>query len=135
MAALAHKVEDVRCGLDIRRERVAQVGIEVREARTIDDEIERAAQALTNFGGEAQMRLAAVSLDYFHAFAQELRETLAVLRGEGLEYRRFLNDALESLESRGGAVSPNQQINSADVRKVGEQVREPHFGDEAGAGH
>src|SRR4029077_353316 len=110
-------------GWAIRRERVAQIRIEVRQAGAVDDEIERARQPLTNFWGEAQMRFATVSLYYFHAFAQELRETLAVLRDEGLEYRPFLNDALESLESRGGAVSPNQQINSADVRKVGEQVR------------
>ena len=42
VVACAEEFEDVGRGADVRRQRVAQVGIEIRQAGAVDDQIERA---------------------------------------------------------------------------------------------
>ena len=44
---------------------------------------------------------------------------------------RFFHHAAETSEGSVGLIAPDEQINSADFRKVGEEICEPYFADEA----
>ena len=50
---------------------------------------------------------------------------------ELLKDGRFFHHAAETSEGGVGLIASDEQINSADLRKVGEEIREPHFADEA----
>ena len=59
------------------------------------------------------------------------REALAVAFRETLEYGRFFDHALQPLQGSSRAIVPHQQEDAADVRKISQQIRQPHFADEA----
>ena len=113
-------------------QRVAQIGIEVCEARAIYDEVERTREALAIFDAQPKARLACVSAEHFHALAKEIGERVAVAVRQLFEYGRLGNDAFESLERRCGAVSANQQVDAPDLRQLRELIRKPHLSDKSG---
>ncbi len=54
-------------GRDVARQRLAKIRIEIRQAGTVDDQVERARQMRPRFRVNAQPRLAHVAFDDFHA--------------------------------------------------------------------
>ena len=60
--AFVHEMQQVIRRVNVHRERVAQVGIEIGQPGTVDDQIERPPQALLYFGSKAEAGLAGVSL-------------------------------------------------------------------------
>ena len=99
----------------------------------VHDQVERTREALALFDGKPKAGLACVSAQHFDALTKELGEPVAVACRQLLEYGRLGNDPLESLKRRGGAVSANQQVNTANLRQLREQVRQPYLSDESSA--
>ena len=72
---IAHEIEHVRGGADVRRERVAKIGIEIREPGAVDDHVERSrARRRRTSGCRPRPGLRDVAFDHFDAFAQEFGE-------------------------------------------------------------
>ena len=53
VVALAQEIEKIAGGIDVGGERVAQVGIEIGEARAVGDHVERTLQARLRCGVQA----------------------------------------------------------------------------------
>ena len=70
--ALAKKIEQVHCRINVRGESIAQVGIEIGQSRAVGDDVDRTLQARLHFRGEAQTRLADIPFDNIHFFLQEV---------------------------------------------------------------
>ncbi len=58
MIGRSHELENIDCGVGVRRQGVAQVGIEVGQAGAIDDQIEILLQAARGLGVEPEARTA-----------------------------------------------------------------------------
>ncbi len=69
VVGFAQEFHQVGCRLDVAGERIAQVGIEVREAATVHDHIDRTCQALARHGVQSQSRFADVAFDDFEFLA------------------------------------------------------------------
>ena len=130
MVAAAQEIEQVLGRLHVRRKRIAQIGIEIRQPAAIHDHVDGPRQPLAHFRLKPEPRLACVSAQHLDVLAQEIREPVAMPLGQPVEHRRFLDHALESLERARRTVPAHHQMNAPDLRQIRQQTREPHFADE-----
>src|ERR1700722_4340281 len=135
MLAIAKEIEQVDSRADIRRQSVAKVGIEIREAGAVDDDVERFCETLTHICSHAKVGTAHIAFDDFDSSPQESGEPFAMLGRELLEHGRFFHHAAETSEGGVGLITPDEQINSGYFREIGEEICEPHFADEAGGAY
>src|SRR6266481_2474035 len=129
--ALAQKVEQVNGGIDVGRERIAQIGIEIRQASAVHDDVERFCEACLGGFVEPKTRLADVSFDDFHFFFQKSPELTPVPVVKRVERGRFLDDFLEAPLGGRCAVAANQKGDLANVGNIFEQIDQPDFADES----
>ena len=132
MLAMAEKLQNVIHGVDVGGERIAQVGIEIRETRAVCDHVHRLLQPRLRFRVQAQARLAGIAFHHFHFVLQEGRQAGSVPLVQGVEGRRLLHNFLEAALRGRGAVAPDEQRDFADVGNFFQQVHQPDFADEAG---
>src|SRR5580700_43011 len=114
---------------NIARQAFAQVGIEICQAGTIDDEVQIARQLRSFLRDNPQSRLAHVALDHFHSLGDVLRETLAKLLLQRIEYRRFLENFLKAPLRGRCALAPDQQVDLPDLRDFVQKLRQPYLSD------
>src|ERR1700686_4185592 len=116
---------------DIARQCFAQVRIEIRQAGTVDDEIQMARELRSHLRGDPQPWLAHVAFDHFDARGNKLGEPVTQFFLQWIEYRRLFKNFLKSpLRSR-CALAANQQINLADLRHFVKKLCQPYLPDKA----
>jgi len=69
VAALPQKVKQVDCGIHIGRKRIAQIGIEIRQARAVHNQVERFCQARLRGLVKPQARQAHIPFHDFYFFS------------------------------------------------------------------
>ena len=77
-------------------------------------------------------RLAHISFHHLDLFVEKIGEARAMALFQRIENGRLATIFSNRLLRRAGALAPNQQINFADLRHVGQNVLEPNLGDESG---
>src|ERR1700756_2246057 len=129
--AIAKEIEQGGWRADIRCESVGEVGIEIREAGAVHDDVERFCETLTHIRGHAESGAAHIAFDDFDSFAKESGETFAVLGRELFKHGRFFHHAAETSEGGVCFIPPDEKIDSADFRKIGKEICQPYFAYEA----
>ncbi len=133
MRAALQKIQYVIRRVHIHRKCVANVRIEIRQPRAVQDHINILRETIAHFRRESEVRLAHVTIDDFDALTQELTKSVAMLLRERIKNRRFFNRPLKPLQGSVGTVVADQQIHAANFRQVPQQICEPHFADETRA--
>jgi hypothetical protein len=87
MIGLADKLEHVHGSVDVGQQRVPQVGIEIREPRAVDDQVEILAQPVADRGRKAKAGLGNIAFNHFDAFSEETRQPRAMPRPQGIKDR------------------------------------------------
>jgi hypothetical protein len=113
----------------IARQGFAKVRIEIRQAGTIDDEVEIARKLRPPLRGNPQSRLAHVALDDFHAFGDKLREPVAKALLKWVKYGRLLENFLKATLRGRRALAADQQVDLADLRDFVQELRQPYLAD------
>ena len=143
----ANEVNEMVGRIHIDSHRVAQIGVEIRKARTVDDQVEFPAEARRYFGIEAHSGLRNVAVHDFDFVGQQRTELVAVLIEQRVENGRLLDHLFEALAGRVGRLRTNQQIKLVDFgqkrgaglyrlgavgTEVHQRVGQPYLADEAG---
>ena len=81
--------------------------------------------------GHPQSRLAHVAFDDFDALGDEIREPVAKLLLQRVEYGRLLENFLKAPLRGRRALAADQQVNLADLRDFVQKLRQPHLADKA----
>ena len=95
---LADEVHDVHHSINVRRQGVAQVGIEIRQARAVDNEIEMLAKFFVGSERKSQVWLSDVAFHHFDFFPDESRQIQAISRVERIKNWRFLDHLFETVD-------------------------------------
>ena len=96
-AQLHEDLSDWR-GWTWRRQRIAQVGIEIRQARAVDNEIEMLAKFFVGSERKSQVWLSDVAFHHFDFFPDESRQIQAISRVERIKNWRFLDHLFETVD-------------------------------------
>src|SRR5260370_26942928 len=116
MIAGANKIQEMLGGLDVRRNGVAQIGIEIGEARAVYDQVERTRQAHADIFFQAKPGLTYIAFAHIDLFAEKTAKTRTVLFLQTVKRWGF-RDTSFTAPFRGsipGATDPN--CGSAPVR-------------------
>src|SRR5262245_66321898 len=84
--------------VNVDRQRLAQVGVEIGQAGAVYHQVEIGFQLLERRGFDPEARLRDVAFDDFDLFAQEGAEIAAVPDMQIFEERRFGDDVFEEAE-------------------------------------
>src|SRR5262245_28525858 len=101
--------------VNIDRQRLAQVRIEIGQAGTVDHQIQVRFQPLQGLRLDTQTRLRDVSFDNFGLFGQESAKTVAVPDMQILKQRRFGDDLLEAARGGRRTLAAYEQIYFGDI--------------------
>ena len=71
--------------VDVHRQRVAEVRVEIRQPGAIDDQVQRPPQALPRFHRQSEPGFARIACHHLYPLAQEIREPVAVPLGQPVE--------------------------------------------------
>src|SRR4029077_2054858 len=96
----SHELENIYGGVRIRRQGVPQVGIEVGQARAINNEIKVLLQAACRLGVESQARLRNVAFDNLDLVVQKVEEPVAMMVEKRVENRRIFHHLFETALGR-----------------------------------
>ena len=127
----AQEFHQVNEAVHVDGQRVTNVGVKVREAGTVDDEIELAGQAGLDLFIQPEPRLGHIALQDFDALGHEPGKFAAVELVEGLEDRRFFDDFLKPAHGGRRSLPTDQQVDLPDFGQVAQRVRQPDLADEA----
>ncbi len=127
-----HKLQDTHRRIRIRRQRIPQIRIEIRQSRTVYDHIKILLQPPRHLRIQPQPRLRDVALHHFNFFSQILREPRPILFKQRIEYRRLLHHLLEPPLCRIRFLPPDQQINPPDLRQLHQRIRQPDLANKSG---
>jgi len=74
VVAFAEEVEQVYRAFDVYIKSLPEIGIEVRQPRTVDYNVERWRYPIERLGFDPKIRLCYIAFDHFNAFAQKARK-------------------------------------------------------------
>ena len=92
----SYELKDIDRSVRISREGVAQVGIEIRQARAVNNQIQVLLQMAGNLGAESKPRLGDVPFDDLDLLAQKIREPVSMPLKQRIEHRRLFHHLLET---------------------------------------
>ena len=69
----ANEFDQVKCGIHIHGDRIAQIGIEIRQPRTVDDQVEFPPEPRRHLGLQAHRGLRYIALHHLNLFRQQRR--------------------------------------------------------------
>src|SRR4030095_10013493 len=124
------EIDQVKCAVNVDRQRLAQVGVEIGQAGAVDHQVEVGFHALERRGGDPKARLRDVAFDDFDLFAQEGAEIVAVPGMQVFEERRFGDNLLEAAPGRRRTLAAYEQVDLGYLRNLFEDLRQPDFADE-----
>ena len=127
----AQKFNQVKDRRHIARQGFAKVRIEIRQAGTIDDEVQIARKLRSRLRGNPQSRLAHVALDDFDALGDKLREPVAKPLLQRIKYGRLFENFLKAPLRGRRALAADQQVDLADLRDFVQKLRQPYLADKA----
>src|SRR5579864_341725 len=129
---LANKFQHIHRGVYVGEQRVAQIGIEICQARAVNDEIEIVPQPPRDLRSKTQLGLRQVPFDHFDLVSQKARQARSIALIQGIEDRRLLNHPLESFARWIRLLAPDEQVNTPDLGEIQQRIRQPDLADEAG---
>src|ERR1051325_1471175 len=129
MVGRSNEIEEMFGGFDVRRNGLAQVGVEVGQARAIYDQVQRTRKARPNTLFKAETGLADISFNHFNFLAKEIAELRAVTFLQTVEYGRFRYNFFETTLGAGGPIAPDLLGYFANIWNLLQQVYHPDFPD------
>src|SRR5258705_5172557 len=132
MIAGANKIQEMLGGLDVRRNGVAQIGIEIGEARAVYDQVERTRQAHADIFFQAKPGLTYIAFDHIDLFAENSAKPRTVLFLQTVKRWGFRDNFFKAPFRGSIPVAADQKGDSADVRNLLEQVYHPDFAYKSG---
>src|SRR6266571_159834 len=78
MVGAAHEFENIDSRIGIGRESVAQIGIKVRQAGAVNDQVETFLQIAGGWFAQSQTGLDDIAFNHLDLIAQEIREPVTV---------------------------------------------------------
>ena len=132
MIRRSHEFENIDGSIRVGRQCVAQVGIEVGQARTVNDQIQVLLQMARRLGAESEAWLGDIPFDDLDLVAQKAEKPVAVALKQRIEHRRVFHHLLEA-PVRGIRLLPaDQQVDPFHVGQVQKRIRQPDLADEPG---
>src|SRR6266571_5983183 len=131
MIGRTEKLNQMCCGFDVAGQGIAEVRIEVRQTRTIHNQIDHACQALPGFSIQAESRQSHIAFHYLDFFREKRAQGFPIALFQPVENWRGFYDLLKSAPGRAVTLPPDQQIDLPNLRNFGKEVLEPNFADEA----
>src|SRR5262245_1320081 len=128
--AAAQEIDQVKRAVNIDRQRLTQVGVEIGQAGAVYHQVETGLHALERRRRHPEARLRDVAFDDFDLFAQEGAEIVAVPGVQVFEERRFGDDLFEAAQSRRRTLAAYEQVDLGDLRNLFEDLRQPDLADE-----
>src|SRR5580692_3372485 len=128
----SYELENIDRGIRVGRNRVAQVRIEIRQPRAVDDQIQILLQTASRLAIESEPRPGNIPFDHLDLVPQKIEKPVPVALKQRIEYRRVFHHFFETALRRIRLLPPDQQINSLHVRQIQKCVRQPDFANEPG---
>ena len=131
--ALLDEVRDVERAVDVRRGRIAQVGVEVDEPGEVQHDVDVARESFRDLGREPESRLADVAGDDFDAPRHELAHAAAVGIVQRLEGGTRPDDLLEALRAHRDPCRARAGRRARSGERDARTSAEPNLSQESGS--